>query len=175
MSCPAWVPADTDTGGNTDPHLLELVKSLVGQRAAPAHDAHRPAGQRDLAPVIPMLHLPGLIMPGQLGPIRRDKRSCGAARCKRRFVLGRDPFGYADNDVHTGLGCLQDRSRRHLGGHGDETGVGAGRLPGLRGRSKNGDSLDILAALGRVDAGHDLGAVIAVAQTVKRACPPVSP
>ena len=60
------------------PFCLQLVERLVGERARAAHDADRAARlARSRPAVMPMLHLPGLMMPGQFGP---RSATCGKSR-----------------------------------------------------------------------------------------------
>ena len=60
--------------------------------------------------VMPMLHLPGLMMPGQLGPSRRV---FGKSRQQRVedpcLVLGGDAFGDADDEPDAGRGRFENR------------------------------------------------------------------
>ena len=63
--------------------------------------------------VMPMLHFPGLMMPGQFGPSSRVAgNSCDQAVVGHRLVLGRDALGDADDEGDAGLGRLDDGVRR---------------------------------------------------------------
>ena len=64
------IAADADTRRDADALLLQLVQRLVRQGARSTDDANRPAFAMWPA-VIPMLHFPGLMIPGQFGPSRR--------------------------------------------------------------------------------------------------------
>ena len=60
--------------------------------------------------VMPMLHFPGLMMPGQFGPSRREfgkSRTQGVEDLG--FVLGRDALGDAHDELDAGRGRLEDR------------------------------------------------------------------
>ena len=62
------------------------------------------------------------------------------------------------------IGVAGDRRR-----HEDERGVGAGLADRLGDGVEDRDALDVGAALAGGDAGHDLGAVVPVAQAVEAA------
>src|SRR5580692_9778653 len=102
------VATDPDTRRDTDPHLFQFVKRLIGEGAAPAHDPHRAAGESDLARSNTDIALPGA----------DNTRAVGADETGRRvkvlelavhtgFVLGRDPLGYANDYLHSGGRCFK--------------------------------------------------------------------
>ena len=62
------VATDTDTGGDTDVLLLQLVQRLVGQGAGAATMPTGPPALAMWPAVMPMLLFPGEMMPGQFGP-----------------------------------------------------------------------------------------------------------
>jgi hypothetical protein len=66
------VAADADAGALAEAGLRGLVHGFVGQRAGARHDADL-ARLVDVAGMMPILHssVPGVMMPGQFGPIRR--------------------------------------------------------------------------------------------------------
>ncbi len=77
---------------------------------------------------MPILHLPGEIIPGQFGPIKRERRFCkkfpGAHHVERR-----DTFRDADNQFDFGIRCFHDRVGRERRGHKNHGSIGA-RLVG---------------------------------------------
>ena len=67
--------------------------------------------------VMPMLHLPGLMMPGQFGPSRRVFGVVAQQRVvDLGLVLGRDALGDAHDEADAGRGGLEDRGRDAFGG-----------------------------------------------------------
>ena len=73
-----------------------------------------PPGRAMSPEVMPMLHLPGEMMPGQLGPSSRvPGYSSHQGVVDQRLVLGRDALGDAHDEGDAGRGRLQD------GGGGD--------------------------------------------------------
>jgi hypothetical protein len=67
--------------------------------------------------MMPILHWPGVMTPGQLGPIRRD----GRPSMKRRtdHVEHGDALGDADDELDARVDGLQDRVGRERRGHED--------------------------------------------------------
>ncbi len=61
--------------------------------------------------MMPILHSPGVIMPGQFGPMRRWNFSA-QRRLDPHHVDDRDAFRDANNQLNAGIGGLQDRIGR---------------------------------------------------------------
>ena len=120
-----------------------------------------------------MLHLPGLMMPGQFGPSSRVFGEVADERVEDLgLVLGRDALGDAHDEPDAGRGRLEDRRRRGLRRHGDERGGGAGRGDGLGDRVEDRDALRrSWPPLPGVTPADDLRAVGLVAQAVVLALP----
>ena len=72
--------------------------------------------------MMPILHSPGVMTPGQFGPISGDLVP-SRARLTRTMSMHRDAFGDADDQLDPGIDRFQDRvggeGRRHV----DDTGV----------------------------------------------------
>ena len=103
--------------------------------------------------MMPILHSPGVMMPGQFGPISRT--AAPAAFFSREeglradHVVGRNAFGDARDDGDAGVGRLDDRVGRERRRHEDHRGVGA-RLPHRLGdRVEDRDALVRRPALAR--------------------------
>ena len=61
-----------------------------------------------------MLHFPGEMIPGQLGPSSRDPGVVAPQEVvEQRLVLGGDALGDAHDEADPALGRLQDGGRRH--------------------------------------------------------------
>ena len=162
------VAANANARRNTDPHLFQLVESLIGEGTAAAHDAHWPPGECDLACSYTDIALPWTDHARAVGA---DKADSGVIVLElavdASFVLGRDPLGYANDYLHTGSRCLQHRRRRDLGWHSDKAGIGTCRRPRFSCARKHRDTFDLLATLCRVDTSDYLGAIVAVTKTVE--------
>ncbi len=117
-----------------------------------------------------MLHFPGDMTPGQLGPSRRGVRVVALELVEEvRLVLGGDALGDADDEAAARGRGLEDRVGRGLRRDHDERGVRAGRLDGLAHGVVDGDPLDVGPTFARGHAGDHLRPVVAVAQTVEAA------
>ena len=121
--------------------------------------------------VMPMLHLPGLMMPGQFGP---SSRTFG----KSRFSLLKNqasswagtPSVMHDDELDAALGRLHHGGRaRPAAGMKMQEAVAPVASHGLGDRGEDRDAVDVGAGLLGVGAGHDLGAVVPVAQAVEAA------
>ena len=69
--------------------------------------------------MMPILHLPGEMMPGQFGPIRRERGISGTP--SPHHVEHRNSFGDADDEFDLGVGGFHDRvgrERRRNKDHG---------------------------------------------------------
>ncbi len=119
--------------------------------------------------VMPMLHFPGLMMPGQFGPRRRvSGEFLDQAVVRHRLVLGRDALGDADDERDACFGRLDDGVGRAAGRHADKRRRRSGLLHRLGHRGVDGDALDFLAASLGIGAGHDLCAVRLVTEPVEQ-------
>jgi hypothetical protein len=75
--------------------------------------------------MMPILHSPEVMMPGQLGPI--SLRAVGAQRgLDVKHVQHRNAFGDADDDLDAGIGRFQDRVGGERGRHVDHRRLRAG-------------------------------------------------
>ena len=92
------------------PGLGRLEDCLVGQGPGARHDAHR-AGAVDIAWHDADLALPGVMTPGQFGPMRTD-REPDQCRLDSQHVQHRNALGDADDDADAGIRRLQDGIRR---------------------------------------------------------------
>ena len=109
--------------------------------------------------MMPILHLPGVITPGQLGPTRRVAGFDCRNSMHLHHVGSRDAFGDADDQRQAGVGGFHDG----VGGKGrrneDHGGVRAGFLDGLRNRIEHRAVEMLCAAFARRDAADHVGAV----------------
>ena len=121
--------------------------------------------------MIPTLALPGERMPGQLGPTRRQP-GCRAGGCRRALVVGGDALSDCDHERDAGVLGLEDRVGGEARGHEDHRRVRAGLGDRVVEGVEDGDALDVLAALARRHARHDLRAVAAVVHRMERALAP---
>ena len=107
---------------------------------------------------MPILHSPGVMTPGQLGPIRRDFEPAERA-LHLDHVEHRDALGDADDQRDLGVDRLEDRiggvGRRHVDHGGGGAGLGDGLGHGVEHRQVEMRG----AALARRHAAHHLGAV----------------
>ena len=132
-----------------------------------AHDAHRAAGQGDLAGGDADVGLAGA----------DDARAVGAQQAhvrvvalqlvvEPRLVLGGDALGDDDDQLDATLGGLH-HGVLHAGGRDEDArGIGAGRSDGVGHRGEDGDAIDVGASLLGVGAGDHVGAVVTVQQAV---------
>src|SRR5512133_2157498 len=89
-----------------------------------------------------------------------------------QLVVGGDALGDRDDGLDPRLGRLEDRVRGEARRHEDHRGVGAGGVDrGVEG-VEDRDALDVLAALARSHARHQLRAVAPVVHRVERALAP---
>ena len=65
------IAADAERGGLAEPFARGLEHRLIGERAGARHNADLP-GLKILPGMMPILHSPAVITPGQFGPTRRD-------------------------------------------------------------------------------------------------------
>ena len=100
------VAADTDTGRLTEAGYGRLCHGFVGQGAGTRHDADT-TRQVDVTRHDADLAFARVMMPGQLGPIRRD-------RCFRDITLHfqhvecRHAFGDGNDQLHAGIDRFDD-------------------------------------------------------------------
>ena len=108
------------------------------------------------------------MMPGQLGPMRRQPLSFSAAMTLTMSRVGMPSVMHTATLTPGGRG-LEDRVRGEGRGHEDQGGVGPGVLNGLGHGVEYRDGLHLLAALARGHPGHHLGAVLGAGQGMERA------
>ena len=124
--------------------------------------------------MMPTLHSPGVMTPGQLGPTRRILL-LGRIALDRHHVADRDPLGDADRQFDAGVGRLEDG----VGGVGrrdeDHRDVGLGVAHRLLDGVEHRDPVDVDAPLAGGDAGDDLGAVLRHCWAWNRPLRPVIP
>ena len=105
--------------------------------------------------MMPILHSPGVMMPGQLGPIRRQSRSRSAA-LTRTMSMHRDALGDADDQLDAGVGGLENRVGGERRRHVDHADVGAGLGHRVVHRVEHRQVQMRLAAAARRDAADEL-------------------
>ena len=76
---------------------------------------------------MPILHSPGVMMPGQFGPMRRDFLA-GHLRFHPHHVHHRNSFGDADDQLDAGIDRFQDSIRRARRRHENDRDVATGFL-----------------------------------------------
>ena len=117
---------------------------------------------------MPILHSPGVMMPGQLGPMRRVPRA--GERCLHaHHVVDRNSLGDAHHELDAGIGRFEDRVGGERRRHVDHAGGGAGLLDGIRHRVEHRQVEVLFAATARRDAADHLGAVLDALLGVKGA------
>ncbi len=79
---------------------------------------------------MPILHSPGVIMPGQFGPMRRDFFA-GHLRLHSHHVDDRNSFGNADHQFDAGIDRFQDSIGRAGRGHENYRDIATGCLARL--------------------------------------------
>ena len=102
-----------------------LVHRLVGERAGARDDADLP-GLWMWPGMMPILHSPGVMMPGQFGPIRRDVRMPFSAFFTAHHVEDRNAFGDADDERMPASAASRIASAANGGGTKIMRRVGAG-------------------------------------------------
>ncbi len=109
--------------------------------------------------MMPILHLPGEMMPGQLGPIRRVLACLAGTAQALHHVDGRNAFGDADDQRDAGVGGFHDGVGGERRRHEDDGGVRAGCLDGFGDGIEHRAGRDACAAFAGRDAADDFGAV----------------
>ena len=122
--------------------------------------------------MMPILHCPGVMMPGQFGPIRRTFSPDAFFSARNAFtrimsLVGMPSVMQAITPTPRVCG-LDDRVGGERRRHEDHRRVGAGLADGVRHRVEHRDALVRGAALARGDARHDLRAVVAAGERVER-------
>ena len=161
------VATNTDTGGDADVFLLELVKRLIGEGAGAAHNADRPAGFGDVAGRDPDVGLAGADDARAVRPQEAGVREVGLQLVEEiRLVVGGHALGDGHDELDAGLSRLKHRTLHAWCRDEDAAGGGAGGFLGLGNRCVDRHAVHIGAGLLRVGAGHDLGAIGAVESAV---------
>ena len=120
---------------------------------------------------MPILHLPGEMIPGQFGPISRELPVLQKFP-RLHHVERRDALGDADDQVDFRIGRFHNRVRRERRRHEDNRGVGAGLVGGLAHSIENRPALMRRPTLARRHAANDLRAVSGAGLRMKRAFTP---
>ena len=108
--------------------------------------------------MMPILHLPGEMMPGQFGPISRD--FFGLQIFPRlHHVERRNAFGDADDQRNPRVGGFHDGVGRERRRHEDHGGIRAGLVDRFRHGVEDRPAFVRGAALARRHAADNLGAV----------------
>ena len=117
---------------------------------------------------MPILHLPGEMIPGQFGPIRREspvlQKFPGLHHVERRNALGD-----ADDQIDFRVGRFHDGVGRERRRHENHRGVGAGLVGRFLHGVEDRPALVRGAALARRDAADNLRAVSGAGFRMKRA------
>ncbi len=109
--------------------------------------------------MIPILHLPGEMTPGQFGPISRVGRPL-KKRTGPHHVRGGNAFRDAHHQRNAGFGGLHDRVARERRRNEDHGRIRARLLHRIGHGIENRQPEMRLTAFARSDAAHDLGAVV---------------
>ena len=117
---------------------------------------------------MPILHSPGVMMPGQLGPMRRVPRA-GERGLHAHHVVDRNALGDAHHELDAGIGRLEDRVGRERRRHVDDAGGGAGFFDRIRHGVEHRQVQVLLAAAAGRDAADHLRAVLDALLGVERA------
>ena len=120
------IAADADARGLADAARRQLVDRLVGQRAGAGDDADV-ALLVDVPGMMPILHLPGEMMPGQFGPISRECLRLEEAPTRTMSSAGM-PSVMQTMSGMPGVGRFHDGVGRGRRRNEDHRGVGAGLL-----------------------------------------------
>ena len=168
------IATNTDAGGHAYSLLLQLEQRLVGERAGARHDAdvlatwgwclgNFASGNANVAaPWADDARAVG----AEQSRVRKVALECGIDPC---FILSGHTFGDADDESHAGCGGLQDCSRCRFGRHCHERCVGTSGLDGISDAVENGNAFNVLSAFAWGHATHHVGAIGAIAQTMKLA------
>ena len=108
--------------------------------------------------MMPILHSPGVMTPGQLGPISRVAELASAALTRTMSLTGH-ALGDAHDQLDAGVGRLEDGIRGARRRHVDHAGGGAGRAHRVLHRVEHRQAEVPLAAAPGRDAADQLGAV----------------
>ena len=123
---------------------------------------------------MPILHLPGEIMPGQLGPISRERRFCrvlpGAHHIQRRNALGD-----ADDQFHLSIGGFHDRVGGKWRRHEDHRRIRPSLVDRFLHSVEDRPAFVSGAALAGSHSADDLGSVLRTGLRVECAFPPGQP
>ncbi len=120
--------------------------------------------------MMPILHSPGVMTPGQLGPMRCAFGFVVQERFDLDHVEHGDAFGDGDDDGDAGVGGFHDRVGREGRRDEDHRGVGAGGVDGLADGVEDRQAVGVFgAALAGGDAADHFGAVFEAAFGVERA------
>ncbi len=107
---------------------------------------------------MPILHLPGEIIPGQLGPIRRVSLSDEEA-CHAHHVQGGNSFGNRDHERKPGVRRFHDGVGGERWRNEDDAGICSGAIHGFLHGVEYRDALNAGPAFARRDARHNFGAI----------------
>ncbi len=117
---------------------------------------------------MPTLAWPGEMMPGQLGPMRRQPESFSAGH-HPHHVQGGDALGDAHRHLDPAGGGLQNGVGGKGRGHEDQGSVGPRVFNRLGHGVEHRDLVHLLAAFARGHPGHHLGAVFGAGPGMERA------
>ena len=118
--------------------------------------------------MMPILHSPGVMMPGQLGPISRVGRPC-RMRCTRTMSRAGMPSVMHTTSSTPASAASRIASAANGGGTKISEALAPVSVDRVVHRVEDRHAVDILAGLARGDAGHDLGAVLAALLGVETA------
>mgnify|MGYP003693909235 CR=1 FL=1 len=169
------IAADPDAPSTgPSPRRVSWSTRLVGERARSAR-SRRPVPGGGCGPgMIPILHCPGVMMPGQFGPISRTALAAAAlpvARKPRRRIMsliGIPPVMHDDRPRRRRPRPRRSRRRRTAAARRSSTRSRPSPATASATVSKTGMPSCVVPPLPGRDARHDLRAVLAARERVER-------
>lgn len=152
------VTADPDARRLPETELGELVHGLISERAATRYDADG-AGLVDVAGHDADLALTRRDDAGTIRAYEARSRACVEVPLHTHHVEYGNSLGNADNQRHAGIGGFHDRIGGKRWRDVDDRCIGTGGSHGLCHRVKDGDPLEVGAALPGRNARHHLSTV----------------
>ncbi len=120
---------------------------------------------------MPILHLPGEMMPGQLGPINRDRRFCKYSHA-RHHIQRRNALGDADDQLHLRIGSFHNCISGKWWRNKNHRRICSSFIDRFLHGVKDGPSLVSGATLAGSHSPNDLGSVLRAGFGMESAFPP---